>query len=80
MAGESLIVGYRADDSRRYLARQYGFGDTHPDGPCIDCGHQVYLNGSGLAAHRERDSVLLCRFCHEAGKQSRNRTVEIGYL
>lgn len=79
MAGESLIVGYRADDTRRYLARTYNMGwDTKPDGRCIECGRPVFLNESGQRAHRERDSLLICKFDYDAGK--RNRVEVVDYL
>jgi hypothetical protein len=78
MSGESLIVGYRREDNRRYLADSYNMGwYTEPDGRCIECGHPVYLNQSGKHAHRERDSQLLCRFDYEAGKRNRAEILEM---
>jgi hypothetical protein len=80
VANESLIVGYRSDDPDRFLTKRYNMGWTcERDGRCIECDRWVYLNPSGRTAHRERDSVLICKFCFEAGRQNR-RSVEMGYL
>lgn len=77
MAGESLIVGYRRDDPRRYLCECMNLGWwSSPDGACVVCGREVWLNNSGRTAHRERDSALICRFDYENGVRDQVSALE----
>lgn len=70
MSNESLIVGYRSEDQSRYFAGAHTKG-----GRCGDCRCEVFVNDSGIAALRERDSIVYCQNCYSRDPDAFNRSL-----
>ena len=60
MRAHGLVVGYRAEDTRRYFKQPRA--DIRA-GRCVDCRAEVFLNVYGVSAVRERDADVICANC-----------------
>ena len=61
MGYETMIIGWREDDPRRFMMQ----GGTVLAGRCGACRHNTYLNPSGVEAMRTRDCAVFCHNCSE---------------
>ena len=65
-AYQSLVVGFRDDDPRRFtLVVDGSVLEGFCLGECADCGHRTYGDRGAVDCVRTRDAVVACMFCND---------------